>query len=223
MVAGDHRVELAFGGAAKHRVGRDRVADVDAARLRRRRHPLGRLRNGRGDRGVRPLVAPRDDHFVARLERRLELDAFEQKAPTRPTGSNLTLTKGGAGVLMLILKVGTRPSRPPRRLWRRPAHPCVARRRHGPQQPDGRLAGPLVVARRQLQGAPGAAAGRRGGRPGSPLVDPGPPHQDPGDLADTELAEPQAGTARRRGSRAAPCGCRRSVGCPPAASALGRR
>ena len=30
VVAGDHRVELA-GGAAEHRVGRDRVADVDPA------------------------------------------------------------------------------------------------------------------------------------------------------------------------------------------------
>ena len=32
VVAGDHRVELALGGAAEHRVARNRVADVDAAR-----------------------------------------------------------------------------------------------------------------------------------------------------------------------------------------------
>jgi hypothetical protein len=32
VVAGDHRVELAVGGAAEHRVARNRVADVDAAR-----------------------------------------------------------------------------------------------------------------------------------------------------------------------------------------------
>ena len=44
MVAGDHRVELALGGAAEHRVARNRVADVDAARAaaldRRREHSL---------------------------------------------------------------------------------------------------------------------------------------------------------------------------------------
>ena len=42
MVAGDHRVELAGGGAAEHRVGRNRPADVDAAGAaacdRRREH-----------------------------------------------------------------------------------------------------------------------------------------------------------------------------------------
>ena len=71
----------------------------------------------------------------------------------------------------------------------------VARRGNRPQQPDRRLAGPLLVAPRDLPRTAGAAAGRRRGRPGDPLVDPL-PHQDPDNLVDAEVAETQTGTAR---------------------------
>ena len=87
--------------------------DHPVGRLRRRRHPVGDLRNGGGDGGVRPA----DRHARPRPRRRASAAARTRHLPGEsagraPIGSNFTLTKGGGASLIFIRAICTPPSRP---------------------------------------------------------------------------------------------------------------
>ena len=96
VVAGDHRVELAFGGAAEHRVGRNGVADVD---MPRRRRQLGVVAPDRVDR--EGLAAERGGDFVGVQARGVDHVAGEDRFARGPdrqaVGTRDAAVDAGAG------------------------------------------------------------------------------------------------------------------------------